>query len=280
MQTALALGTFDGVHRGHRAVLDLPRQYHTVAVIFAKPPKAEKDDSVKLIMTYEDKCRVLKSIGIDEIATLDFRHVCDLSPRDFLDYLLQAFSPAVISCGFDYRFGRDAAGDTILLQDFCRANGITCYCRPPVTENGKIISSTMIRGLLKAGDIAAANALISEDFSFSAVVVGGHRLGRTLGFPTINQVYPTELTPLRFGVYATEIALGDQIYRGMTDIGVRPTFQTDYIISETYIHGFSGDLYGKTVRIKPLRFIRDEKKFSSVEELKNQLEQDKAAILS
>ncbi len=279
MQTALALGTFDGVHRGHRAVLDLPRQCKKVAVIFARPPKAEKVDGVKLIMTYEDKCRALKNIGMDEIVTLDFRRVCNLSPQDFLSYLQRTFSPAVISCGFDYRFGKDAAGDAALLQNFCKANDITLCCRPPVKEGEKVISSTMIRGLLKDGDIKAANALLSEDFSFEAVVVGGHRLGRTLGFPTINQVYPPELTPLRFGVYATEIILDGQTYRGMTDIGIRPTFETDYIISETYIHGFSGDLYGKTVRVKPLRFIRDEKKFSSINELKKQLEQDKAAIL-
>ncbi|MBQ7726392.1 MAG: riboflavin biosynthesis protein RibF [Clostridia bacterium] len=274
MKTALALGTFDGVHIGHRAVLNLPSDHRRIAVIFARPPKAEADPSVKCITTYEEKCRILKTIGIDEIETLDFAQVCDLSPLEFLNRLNQEYSPSVISCGFNYRFGKDASGNAALISDFCRENGITCYCREPVTANGRPVSSTVIRESLKAGEIAAANALLSEPFSYTSVIMDGDHRGRTIGFPTINQPYPSILTPLKNGVYETVVTVEDRQYRGLTNLGCRPTFPTDFIISETYLHGFSGNLYGKTARVEPVRFLREEKKFASVAELKAQIERD------
>ena len=186
----------------------------------------------------------------------------------------------MISCGFDYRYGKNAAGNTEQLRVFCNKNDIRFCCKQPVMVDGKIVSSTMIRSYLKEGNLSAANALLSEDFSFTAPVLDGDKRGRTLGFPTINQAYPSELTPLRSGVYATELEIDGSIYKGMTDIGIRPTFRTKKQMSETYIFGFSGDLYGKTLTIKPIRFIRDEQKFESIKALQQQLKQDMALILA
>lgn len=274
MKRAIALGTFDGVHKGHRAVLNLPDDMQKTAVIFALPPKALLSGAPRSIMTAKDKCAALKKIGIDEIFTLDFDRVKDMPPEDFLVFLKEKFSPALISCGFNYHYGKNAAGNTQMLGDFCKRNGIEFNCHGAVSEAGEPVSSTRIREYLKNGEIEAANALLTFPFSFTAEVISGDRRGRTIGFPTVNQRYPSELIPIKFGVYKTKIILDGAEYRGITNIGIRPTFKTDYIISETYIIGFSGDLYGKSVTVEPLRFVRGEVKFSSVEELKRQIQND------
>ncbi len=273
-ENAIALGTFDGVHKGHTAVLNMPSEYKKTAVTFPLPPKAYFTGKKSLITSLEDKIRILKDNGIGEVYLLDFDKVKDISPEDFLNLLKTEFAPAYISCGFNYRFGKGGAGDIDLLMRFCDENGIIFNCLPPVKENGEIISSTAIRRMLKSGETEKANRLLSEPFSFESEVIGGFKRGRTIGFPTINQKYPKELTDLRFGVYAAEVTFDGKKYTGITNIGIRPTFRSDYVISETFIKNFSGDLYGKRVRTAPLRFLRDEKKFASIEEIKAQITKD------
>lgn len=274
MKRAIALGTFDGLHKGHRAVLDLPDDMKKTAVIFPLPPKALLSGEPRALMTEKDKCAALKKIGIDEIYTLDFNKVKDMPPEEFLEFLKTEFSPDLISCGFNYHYGKNAAGNTEMLSNFCFKQGIEFNCHSPVCEGGEPVSSTRIRKFLKNGEIEAANALLTFPFSFTAEVISGDRRGRTIGFPTINQKYPSELIPLKFGVYKSKIIIDGAEYEGITNIGVRPTWKTDYIISETYIIGFSGDLYGKRITTIPTRFVRGEVKFSSVEELKKQIEND------
>ena len=274
MKRAIALGTFDGLHKGHRAVLDLPDDMKKTAVIFALPPKALLSGEPRALMTEKDKCAALKKIGLDEIYTLDFNEVKDMPPEEFLLFLKQKFAPDLISCGFNYHYGKNAAGNTEMLSNFCLSHGIEFNCHNPVCEGGEPVSSTRIRKFLKNGEIEAANALLTFPFSFTAEVISGDRRGRTIGFPTVNQKYPSELIPLKFGVYKSKIIVDGEEYEGITNIGIRPTFKTDYIISETYIIGFSGDLYGKRITTIPTRFVRGEVKFSSVEELKRQIEND------
>lgn len=274
MKRAIALGTFDGLHKGHRAVLALPDDMKKTAVIFPLPPKALLSGEPRALMTEKDKCAALKKIGIDEIYTLNFNEVKDMPPEEFLLFLKQKFAPDLISCGFNYHYGKNAAGNTEILSNFCINNGIEFNCHTPVCEGGEPVSSTRIRNFLKNGEIEAANALLTFPFSFTAEVISGDRRGRTIGFPTINQKYPSELIPLKFGVYKSKIIVDGAAYEGITNIGIRPTFKTDYIISETYIIGFSGDLYGKKITTIPTRFVRGEVKFSSVEELKRQIEND------
>lgn len=271
MKNAIALGTFDGVHIGHRAVLDLPSDCKKIAVVFKRPPKSEIMEDKECLMTYEEKCRVMKKIGIDEIYPLEFEAVKDIEPIEFLNFLITEFSPSVISCGFNYRFGKSAVGNCEMLRSFCNENGIAFRCCPPVKSGETVVSSTEIRMLLKSGKISEANALLTEGFSFTGEVIYGDQRGRTIGFPTINQKYPNGITPLKFGVYKTLVCFDGCEYNGITNIGVRPTFLSDYIISETYIINFSGNLYGKNVTIKPLSFLRGEVKFSCLEDLQNQI---------
>ncbi|MBQ2286592.1 MAG: riboflavin biosynthesis protein RibF [Acutalibacteraceae bacterium] len=278
MKTALALGTFDGVHKGHRAVLNLPNEYKKIAVVFPLPPKAVISGNSLALMTPEDKCRVLKSIGIDRVYMLDFCKVRDMPPYDFLKFLKDTFSPEFISCGFNYRFGKNASGDTQMLSDFCKENAITLQICEPVTVGGETVSSTEIRTLLKNGETEKANCLMTEPFSYTAPVIKGDERGRTLGFPTANQKYPEVLMPVKFGVYKSSVFIDGKAYPAITDIGVRPTFKTDYIISETFIKDFSEDIYGREITVSLLGFIRGEKKFSSVDELVKQVKKDIGSV--
>ena len=270
-KTAIALGTFDGVHKGHRAVLNLSCDYEKrIAVTFKESPKAHSG----LIMTAIDKCRILKNLGFNEILLLEFEQVKDMSAPEFLDFLQKKYNPQLFTCGFNYRFGKNATGNTETLKEFCKGNVIECKIAESVSENGEIVSSTAIRKMLENGEIEKANNLLSEDFSFCSKVIAGDRRGRTIDFPTVNQKYPEELVQLKFGVYKTKIAFDGKEYKGITNIGIRPTYKSDFVISETHIIGFSGDLYGKNLKIIPLEFLREEKRFSSLCELKAQIDKD------
>ncbi|MBQ3816794.1 MAG: riboflavin biosynthesis protein RibF [Clostridia bacterium] len=274
MKTAVALGTFDGVHKGHREVLLLPDGYKKTAVTFLEPPKMFFKTDKELLTLPDDKLRIIKNIGIDDIYVMDFKDVKDMPAKEFLLFLKRRFSPDIISCGFNYRFGKNGSGNSDTLKNFCEANGIECKCCLPVKEDGEVISSTYIRNLLKQGEIKKANKLLSEDFGFSGVVISGDKRGREMGFPTANQEYPQKLVKVKFGVYKTKVCFEGKTYNGITNIGIRPTYPADFVISETHIKDFSARFYGKEIRIFLKEFIREEKKFSSLIELKNQISKD------
>ncbi len=274
MKKAIVLGTFDGLHKGHRAVLSLAQNHKRIAVTFKEPPKMAISGDTELVMGYEEKCNALLRLGIDEILTLDFNRVKNTSAQKFLEFLYDKYKPSLMCCGFNYRFGKGGEGTIADLERFCREKGIEFKFSQPIENNGEVISSTLIRQMLKDGLIEEANELLSRPFSFESVVLHGDKRGRTIGFPTANQKYPDGLVKLRFGVYKTKISFDKKEYFGITNIGLRPTYKSDYVISETYIEDFSEDLYGKKLRITPLKFLRDEIKFSSVEELKKQITAD------
>ncbi len=273
MKNAVALGTFDGIHKGHISVLNIPEGYNKIALIFSLPPKCIKSGIQELLLTPEEKKTRLCAMGF-KVVTLDFKKMEHLSPEDFLEYIKREFSPALISCGFNYRFGFEGKGDTAALAEFCGENGIILKVANPVKAEEEIISSSLIRGFLKTGEIVKANRLLGYSFSFTSSVTKGDGRGKTLGFPTVNQRYPEVLAPLKFGVYKTEILIDNKLYEGITNIGHRPTFPLDYILSETFIKDFSGDLYGKELKLIFKEFIRSERRFSSEEELKEQIIKD------
>ncbi|MCQ2448744.1 MAG: riboflavin biosynthesis protein RibF [Clostridia bacterium] len=267
MPNAIALGTFDGIHPGHRAVLDAALSFYTVAVTFSAPPKALLGNEASLLMTPEDKERALKAYGVDEIEWLDFATVRNLSPAEFLDWLCSKYQPSRIVCGYDYRFGKNAAGTTETLREYCRLHDIDFVCADRVDAEGEPISSTRIRRWLADGNIEAANRYILGGFRFCGPVLHGDARGRLLGFPTANQLYPKALTPLKFGVYVARVEVDRKTYVGITNVGHRPTWPTDDVLCETNLLDFSGDLYGKEIAVYPFRFLRPERRFDSVEEL-------------
>lgn len=267
MKTAIALGTFDGVHTGHRAVLDKVLPFHSVAVTFSYPPKFYFTGSHELIMTPEDKCAALKKYGICEVDIRDFEQVKNLSADEFLNEIYQKYHPVRIACGFNYRFGKNALGDTALIKDFCNKHGIEFCQTECISENGVAVSSTYIRELIASGRIKEANRLIYGGFSFTGEVLHGDSRGHTLGFPTANLRYPENLVKLKSGVYEVAVTVNGKSFKGISNIGLRPTFRTDTVMSETFIKDFDADIYGKIITVNPLEFLREEKKFSSVEDL-------------
>lgn len=278
METAIVLGTFDGLHKGHRAVIDLARGYRIVAVTFDIPPKAHFDSDLKLLMLPSDKTAGLKQLGVSEICSLKFGEVKNISPEEFFDSLFKRFSPSLVACGFNYRFGKGAKGDTELLKTLCREKKIEFKSAKSV--GGKTpVSSSAIRALISDGKISAANEQIYGGFGFTATVHHGDARGKGLGFPTVNQVFPDELIVPKFGVYSSEIIIDGKSYKSITNLGVRPTYQTDFIGTETFIKDFSGDAYGKRATLKLKEFIRCEKKFSSREELEKTVKADIKAVL-
>lgn len=278
MPTAIVLGTFDGLHNGHRAVISLARGFYTVAVTFNIPPKFFSCAEQSLLMTVEDKAAGLKKLGVNEICTLDFGKVSGISPAGFLEDIVKRFSPSLIVCGFNYRFGKGAAGNTDTLAKFCKEKNIELKIAKCVGE-GEPVSSSMIRTLISGGNVAAANELIFGGFGFTSAVLHGDSRGSRLGFPTVNQVFPKSLTVPKFGVYESRVIIDKVTYKSITNLGMRPTYKTDYIGCETFIKGFSGDVYGKEVTLKLIRFIREEKKFSGEKELSDAVRNDIKTVL-
>lgn len=274
MKTAIALGTFDGIHTGHRAVIEKTEGYKSVAVTFRVPPKLIFAASPQLLMQPEERLAHLKTLGIDEVDILKFEAVEHMPPEDFLEGLKNKYNPSRIICGFNYRFGFEARGNIDTLRAFCNENDIEFLCVNPVEAEGEVVSSSLIRKLIANGEVQRANALMYGGFSFSAPVVQGDHRGRELGFPTINQRYPSQLVTPKFGVYASQVVLDGVSYSAITNIGVRPTYRTATVGCETFINGFSGNLYGKIIRVRLKKFIREEKKFDSFEELKTAISKD------
>lgn len=271
---SVALGTFDGLHLGHKAVLEsiLKNGLTPVALTFDLPPKYEAKNN--LLMTPDNKIQALEELGI-KAEVLDFNKVKDITPNDFLAFINEEFSPKIIATGYNFRFGKGALGTTDDILNFCKANKMEYVCADAVSAEGEPVSSTRIRALVKEGKIKSANLMLGYNFSFLGEIVHGDERGRTMGFPTLNIPYPKELVVPRFGVYASLTEIDGKIYKSVTDIGVRPTFKTDYVISETNIMNFHGDVYGKSAKIHLVDFIRGEVKFSGIDELKAAISADK-----
>lgn len=271
---SVALGTFDGVHLGHRAVLEstLKKGLIPIALTFDLPPKFGSKQN--LLMTPIDKIKALSTLGISA-EVMDFEKIKDTPPNEFLTFIKEKFSPKIIATGYNFRFGKSALGTTNDIVEFCKINNIEYICANAVKVGGEAVSSTRIRKLIADGEVNLAGKMLGQHFFFSGEITHGDARGRTIGFPTLNIPYPTELVIPKFGVYASLTEVNGKIYKSVTDIGVRPTFKTDYIISETNIMGFEGDLYGKIAKIHLVDFIRGEVKFGGVEELKFAISKDK-----
>lgn len=274
MKTAIVLGTFDGLHAGHRAVIEKAAGFFGIAVTFDIPPKSILTGEPQLLILPDDREKRLKKLGISEVEMQSFNEVKDVRADDYLNILKQKYNPSKIVCGFNYRFGRGAEGDTKLLAEFCHNNSIEFICVPPVKKDGITVSSTNIRNLIREGKMEEAASQIYGGFSFTAPVLHGDARGRTLGFPTANQIYPEGLVKAKRGVYISRVTVDGKEYKAITNLGIRPTYQTDTVGCETFIKGFSGDIYGCDMKTELLYFIREERKFSSAEELKNAILND------
>ncbi len=279
MDHVIVLGTFDGLHKGHKAVLNAALNFKTlspVAVTFSEPPKRKTQNVfVPMLLTFEKKTEMLESMGFSEIFVLDYDEVHDLEPIEFLDMLFEKYSIKAVVCGFNYRFGKGGQGDAALLSHYCFEHGAEAVVVPAATVSGQTVSSSLIREMIANGDISFANMLLGHPFSFDATVIHGEERGRTMGFPTINQQLNEQLAVPRFGVYASAVTVDGKDYPAVTNIGIRPTFLLKKPLCETYIIDFEGDLYGENVTLKLLSFMREEERFDNLEQLAAAIESDK-----
>ncbi|MCL2696832.1 MAG: bifunctional riboflavin kinase/FAD synthetase [Oscillospiraceae bacterium] len=270
--TCIALGCFDGVHLGHKEVINTAlslNQYEPAVFTF----KSRMTDN---ITTDRTKHRLLTNLGVRHIFSYDFQKIRDLSPGQFVsEILLKNHNAEAVCCGWDFRFGRGAQGGADDLAKICKKHGVMTIIIPPLEIDGIPVSSTLIRRLIAEGGVEQVNSLLGHKFSYELRVVGGNMLGRTIGFPTINQNMPKNCVVPRFGVYKSRVIIKNEIYDGITNIGVKPTAgENGNIMIETHIIGYDGDLYGRIIRVCLMKFIRPEKKFNDFTELAAQIEKD------
>lgn len=282
--TAIALGCFDGIHLGHRAVIEKLREpanddLDKAVFSFSDAPSFKK--GAELIASFEDKCDILSEMGIHELILPSFDSVRDFSPASFFhEILVKKLDARLLVCGENYRFGQYAAGDSALLQKLCAEQGIGCMVVPAVMYGGSMISSSRIRAALGAGDVETAAKMLGRQFSYRLEVIHGRKLGRQLGTPTINQYFPDNFLIPAYGVYASVTEIDGKRYSSVTNIGVKPTVGSDKPLSETWVIGYNGDLYGRYIRVSLISHMRDECKFSSIEKLKEAIHSDSVNSVS
>ena len=279
--TAVALGCFDGVHLGHRQVIGGAVQgadcglVPTVFTFDASPMKELCGKGEPMIQTNSDKIETLEQMGIQQVYLIPFSSVQHLTAEEFVDrILLKLLHAQRVCCGFNFHFGAGGKGDGAELTRLCTERKIQTLVTPAVTFQGENISSTRIRRLIESGEMEQVSAMLGRNFSFNFIVVHGRKLGRELGTPTINQVFPTGFILPRFGVYASLVRFDGKCLVGVTNIGVKPTVGSDRVLSETWMPDYTGDLYGRPVKVELLSFLRPEKKFAGIEQLKNAILRD------
>ncbi|MBQ2384572.1 MAG: riboflavin biosynthesis protein RibF, partial [Clostridia bacterium] len=263
--SVVALGCFDGLHIGHRALIKEARVSASQAGLplavfsFTAPPKSFFiKSSVPVLTDMNEKKRLMALLGVDILISVDFSaEIAALSPEDFFESIIrQRLCASSVFCGFNYRFGKGAKGDSELLSRLCKENAIDFSAIPSVSVDGVTVSSSAIRELLARGNVWGASKLLGRKYSIRSTVVSGQQLGRLLGFPTVNQLLSPTSAPLCNGVYLTRTRVGRHVWRSITNVGVRPTVDGSTLCAETHLFGFDGNLYGRNIRVEFLEFIR------------------------
>ena len=276
---AVALGTFDGFHLGHKMVIDktkLSKRKSAVLLFDEHPQKVLSHKSPGELITKSEREKLLEKWQVEPI-TVSFSEIMSLSYEDFFyKILLEKIGATALSCGFNYRFGAKAGGNAEILKALCQKENIELFVSEAVEFNGEPVSSTRIRNLIKQGDIESANAMLGREFSYDFVVVHGDARGRTIDSPTINQFFTEDFLVPQYGVYASYSVIDGKKYPSVTNVGVRPTIEGySKERSETNIVGFDGALYDKNISVHLLKKIREEMKFNNLDELRNQIAKDR-----
>lgn len=278
---ALALGFFDGVHKAHRKILkhitEQKKYGLTPTVLTFSQDESLSSIKRDYIFSYRQRVEQFYANGVENIFASNFFDIKDYEPEEFFsEVILNQLNTKYISCGYDYRFGKFAKGDVNLLKKLSKAAGVTLFILERYHINDETVSSSKIKSYLLKGNIKSASDMLGFEYYIKNTVVSGRKLGNTIGFPTINQEFDIGQLVPRYGVYITTTILEDKEYKSITNIGVSPTIEgTRNPIVETYILDFDGDLYGKDVKVIFHDFLREEEKFSSIDELKSVLLLDK-----
>ena len=282
--TCVALGNFDGVHLGHRRIIrDTVRKAEekglkSAVFTFSSHPRSiiEGVKPVKSITTQAEKAALLEELGVDYIVNVPFtREILTTDAKTFIDYyLVEKLKMKEVFCGFNYRYGYRALGDTKLLRIEGSRRGFKVNVVQPVTVDGDIVSSTLIRGLIKSGEMEEAKKFLGRTYCIGGEVVVGNQIGRTIGFPTLNLTIDEDMVTPPNGVYITNCIFFRENHPSITNIGVRPTIGSFKKNVETHIFDFNQDLYGEKIKVEFLKKVRDEVKFSNLNQLSDQISAD------
>ncbi|SFR81757.1 bifunctional riboflavin kinase/FAD synthetase [Anaeromicropila populeti] len=281
--TAVSLGKFDGFHIGHRLLIDyvtsLKRNGLTAVTFtfFVHPKNLIKEQSIELIYTEEEKCLRASRLGTDILVSYPFHtEIMNMEPEDFAkEVIVKKLDAKVVVVGKDFCFGKKRSGNVSMLKAFGEKYGFEVVAFEKVLMDGEEVSSTRIRKNILNGNIELVNKMLGENYSVSGEVIYGNQLGRTMGIPTANFLPAQDKLLPPNGVYATKVRVDDEEYRAVTNVGNKPTVgEKNCKGVETYIFDFTQNLYGKNISVDFYTFVRGEKKFDSIEALKDQIELD------
>ena len=282
--SAVTIGVYDGVHRGHQTVLS---DLATRAVILEVPQRAvltfdrhplglvSPERVPRLLTTIEQRLEILESLGVDLVGVLPFEQVRDMHVAEFIhQVLLGSLGARLVVIGTNFRFGRDREGDVGALREEGIRHGFEVDAVELLRGDGATVSSSAIRSLLAAGDVEGVESALGRPFELRGLVVPGDGRGETIGFPTANLSFSDEMAVPARGVYAVQVSMGDRLIPGVVNVGVRPTFGGEVLTVEVHLLGFQGDLYGQTLGVRFKHRLREEIRFSGVDLLMAQIEGD------
>ena len=284
-ETVIALGNFDGVHKGHielirRAVEDACDMGIKSAVFtFSNHPRnfLSGKNVIKNIITNEAKEKIIEELGVDYLFNIPFSeniHVMD--PVDFIDELvLEKMRAVVLYCGFNYHYGKEASGSTETLIRTSEAQGFEVNVLEPYIVNDNLVSSTLIRSLIAEGKVDECSQYLGRYYFTQGIVEVGNRIGRTIGFPTSNIVIDDSMVWPSHGVYITNCYYDNKKYHAVTNVGIRPTIGDNRKVVETHMFDFNQTIYEREIKVEFLKKIRDERKFGDKNELKERIAVDK-----
>ncbi len=275
---AVAVGLFDGLHLGHMAVIqamtNLPGCFDRCVFTFSTDSTRPRAKSGKRLLSCEARNRLLEAAGVELVVEPGFEDIRDIAPEEFAaEVLARRLNAAHVFCGESFRFGKGAAASAADLAKLMPP-GCEAHVVPTVRAHSAAVSTTRIRECIETGEMELAAGLLGRPFMIDFPVVEGNRIGRTQGWPTINQVFPQDFSLPRFGVYASVTIVDGRRLKSVTNVGVKPTVGSENALAETYIEGFSGNLYGRATPVELISFIRPERKFASLEELREQISLD------
>ncbi len=282
---ALTIGSFDGVHLGHKALVQLAvshaERYRIPSVVltfFPHPSVILRDRQPSFyISSPEEKAKLLGNLGVDHVITQDFsRELSNMRASDFLDEIQSHLNPRIICIGEDFTFGYQREGNRRFLEEQGTQRGFQVELQPPILVGGEVVSSTRVREALRTGDVTRVATYLGRPFIIPGQVIRGANRGKSIGFPTANlQMWEERACP-RQGVYACFARVDEQEWLSVTNIGVRPTFDDhrSAAILEAHLLDFDGDLYGKEIKLAFIARLRDEQRFSSVDALRAQITKD------
>ncbi len=282
-KTIYALGFFDGIHLGHKALMEETRRLAAesgcragVVTFTSHPDALVLGAAPGLICTPKDRDDMLRdAFAMETVVSLPFDREMRATPwQDFLNRIIGEYNAAGFVCGADFRFGAQGEGTAPLLEDFCRERGLCSRVVPEQSVDGIRVSSTYIRTLVEAGDMEGAARFLGHPYRLTGTVAHGKSLGSRLGFPTANLPFPESLAAPRFGVYACKAKADSGWYTAVTNLGTRPTVSGKGITVESWILDYEGDLYGKPLTLDFYAFLRPEKTFPDLDALRREIRQN------